>query len=127
MACPLFLPSSPLPGYTSETSSLGDIYGGECAAQPGTLIPVDTLRRHCHAGYAREACDRAAQSESDAFRFQIKSHREGVITVAWSSERDHHPLAVGTLLLTGEGDEADGPLERQARACAGAYTRQTRG
>ena len=126
MACPLFLPSSPLPGYASETSSLGDMYGGECASQPGVLIPVDTLRCHCQAGYARQACSHAAQSEPDAFRFQIKSHREGVIAVAWSSERDHHPLAVGTLQLADDAGDADDPLERQARAYAAAYSRQTR-
>jgi len=125
MSCPLFLPSSPLAGFASETSSLGDFYGGECAVQPAALIPVDTLRRCCNSGYGRAACEHAAQSDADAFRFLIKSHSDGVVQVAWSSERNHHPVAVGTLQVSGPGDTAD-PLERQARAFASAYFRQNR-
>ena len=41
----------------------------------------------------------AAQSDADAFRFLIKSNRDGVVEVAWSSERNHHPVAVGTLTV----------------------------
>lgn len=118
MACPLFLPASPLADFE-------DIYAGECAAQPGVPIPIDTLRRCCNAGYARGACGHAAQSEVDAFRFLIKANRDGVIGVAWSSERDHHPIAVGTLLVTRDGEAAN-PLESQARACVAAYFRQNR-
>ncbi len=125
MSCPLFLPASPLAGFASEASSLGDFYGGECAVQPAALIPVDTLRRCCNAGYGRTACEHAAQSDADAFHFLIKSRNDGVVQVAWSSERNHHPVAVGTLPVTGPGDSAD-PLERQARAFASAYFRQNR-
>jgi hypothetical protein len=119
MACPLFLPLSPLGDFE-------DIYGGACAAQPSATIPVETLRRCCNAGYAREACTHAAQADADAFRFLIRSNRDGVVAVAWSSERDHHPLAVGTFLVTGD-DGSNDPLERQARACAAVYLRQSRG
>jgi len=104
---------------------LGDFYGGECAVQPAALIPVDTLRRCCNAGYGRTACEHAAQSDADAFRFLIKSHSDGVVQVAWSSERNHHPVAVGTLPVSEPGDSAN-PLERQARAFASAYFRQNR-
>jgi hypothetical protein len=119
MPCPLFLPASPLTGFKS-------LHGGECAAQPGASIPVDTLRRCCNTGYARAACGHAAQSDADAFRFLIKSNRDGVVGVAWSIERDHHPVAVGTLAVGTQRmtDAAEGPLERQARACAAAYFRQ---
>ena len=116
MACPLFLPSEPL-------SSFEDACGGECAAQPGIALPVDQLRHCCNAGYAREACAYAAQVEADAFRFMIKSDQDGVVAVAWSSERNHHPLAVGTLLLRAD-TEIQSPLELQARAYASAYARQ---
>ncbi len=118
MACPLFLPASPL-------SDFEDGWTGCCAAQPGVAIPVDTLRRRCNPGYARDACAYAACAEPDAFRFLIQSESDGVSTVAWSSERDHHPLAVGTLLVAPEG-EATNPLERQARACASADLWRTR-
>ncbi len=124
MACPLFLPATPLPGFASESSSLGDLYGGECSAQRGASIPFDTLRRCCNAGYARGSCDQAAHAEADAFRFLIKSNSNGVIAVAWSSERDHHPVAVGTLSVTIDAD-TESPLQRQARACARAYIRQS--
>lgn len=113
MPCPLFLPVSPLAGFA-------DLHGGECAAQPGASIPIDTLRRCCNNGYARAVCGHAAQSDADAFRFLIKSHRDGAVGVAWSIERDHHPVAVGTLLVT-NAVASEGPLERQARACVQAY------
>src|SRR5437868_6663572 len=109
MACPLFLPSSPLAGCT-------DLYGGECAADAGALIPVDLLHRSCNAGYARDCCARAAQSEADAFRFLVKANREGMVEIAWSSERNHHPVAVGNLVVNpAVGSREIGPLERQAR------------
>lgn len=116
MACPLFLPSSPL-------SDFDDIYSGECAAQPGAPISTDTLRQRCNPGYARTSCEHAAKSQSDAFRFLIKSHHAGSVEVAWSSERDHHPVAVGSSVVTSLA-LVDDPLERQARACAAAYLGQ---
>ena len=124
MPCPLFLPALPLAGFPGDISPVGALHGGECAAQPDTLIPVDTLRRCCNTGYARAACAHAAQSDADAFQFLIKSNRDGVVGVAWSSERNHHPVAVGTLLVT-DASPAEGPLERQARAYVAAYFRQS--
>jgi hypothetical protein len=124
MACPLFLPASSL--SANSMMPLNDLYGGECAAEIGVLIPVDVLRRCCNAGYARDSCPRAAQSDSDAFRFLVKSHRDGVVDVAWSSERNHHPVAVGNLAVTSTMAPTEcGPLERQARAYAALYLRQT--
>jgi len=133
MACPLFLPGTPLPA--SPLAPLSDLCGGECAAETGVLISVDVLRQCCNAGYARDSCRRAAQSDADAFRFQIKAHRDGVVDVAWSSERDHHPVAVGTLAVNCKTSgaaavctrEDSGPLERQARAYAAAYLRKIGG
>lgn len=117
MACPLFLPASPLAGFS-------DLYAGECAA--GSLaISDNTLRRCCNAGYARGVCTQAAQSEADAFRFLIKADHDGVIDVAWSSERNHHPVAVGTLAVNSAVSGAGGPLELQARAYAATYLRHT--
>ena len=123
MSCPLFLPVSPLTGLAPAAAPLGDFYAGECAADRGALIPLDTLRHCCNTGYARSACPRAARADADATRFLIKADRDGVIEIAWASERDHHPVAVGTLLLT-EAPGDNEPLERQARACAAAYLRQ---
>jgi hypothetical protein len=122
MACPLFLPASQL-------APLEDLYGGECAAQAGALIPVvipdAVLRRCCNAGYARGICERAALSDADAFRFLVKANCAGVVEVAWSSERNHHPVAVGSLAVDCRIDATEAePLERQAHAYAAAYLRQ---
>jgi len=113
MACPLFLPASPL-------TPLSDLYGGECAAE-AVALSSDTLLC-CNAGYARSSCGRAAQSGTDAFRFLVKANHDGVVDVAWSSERNHHPVAVGTLAVDCKSDAIPiGPLERQARVYAAAY------
>ena len=117
MACPLFLPSSPLAGFS-------DLYAGACAADNCAAIPVDTLRQYCNAGYARGFCERAAQSDADSFRFAIKANRDGAVDVAWSSERNHHPVAVGMLTVNGASADAAFPLERQARVYAEAYLHQ---
>jgi hypothetical protein len=123
MACPLFLPVSPLAGLAPEAAPLGDFYNGECEADPGLAIPIDKLRRCCNTGYARGTCSRAGLSHADAARFLIKADRDGVIQIAWSSERDHHPVAVGTLEITPASPPGT-PLERQAHACVSAYLRQ---
>jgi hypothetical protein len=112
------MPASPLSGFT-------DLHAGECAAEAGALIPDAVLRQCCNAGYARDLCRRAAESDADVFRFAIKANRDGVVDVAWSSERNHHPVAVGTLVVDCRIDTADGrPLERQARVYAAAYLLQ---
>lgn len=117
MACPFFLPDLPL-------SDFSGFYTGECAADVfGSSIGPGTLRC-CNTGYAREACARAAESESDAFRFLVKAERAGIVDVAWSSERNHHPVAVGTLAVDPAQAAGRDPLERQARACAVAYIAQ---
>lgn len=125
MACPLFVPASPLTGFT-------DLYGGECAAAAGAPIPVvipdAVLRQCCNLGYARDSCRRAALSDADAFRFLIKANHDGIVDVAWSSERNHHPVAVGILTVDCKtGTTQSGPLESQARACAAAYLLQNGG
>lgn len=101
---------------------LGNSYGGECSANPGALIPIDTLRSCCNLGYARGTCERAAQSEADAARFMIKSDSGSSVLVAWAMERNHHPVAVGTLMFPLEG-ECQTPVERQARAYVDSYLR----
>ncbi len=122
MPCPFFLPVSRLADFVPGPMPLGDSYGGECSADPGALIPIDTLRSCCNLGYARGCCERAAQSEADAARFMIKSDSAGSVLVAWSMERNHHPVSVGTVTLPLVG-ECSTAIERQARAYADAYLR----
>jgi hypothetical protein len=126
MACPLFLPDSPLHGPASEAAPLGDVYDGQCAADIAAPITADILRQCCNRGYARDRCQEAAKSDVDAFRFLVKRDRGASLDIAWSSERNHHPVAVGSLTArAGITDEGGGPLERQAHAYAAAYLRQT--
>ncbi len=118
------MPVSPITGFTAEPMPLGDLYSGQCAAEPETLIPAETLRHCCNRGYARGICERAAGAESDAVRFLVKADHGGVIEVAWSMERNHHPIAVGSIAVARASRPDQSPLERQAHACAAAYLRQ---
>ncbi|MES1260378.1 MAG: hypothetical protein ABUS49_01485 [Acidobacteriota bacterium] len=108
MPCPLFLPDS-----------------ASCEAQPGAVVPADVIRRCCEQGYARHVCPHAAASEADAARFLIRAERNGTIEVAWSLERNHHPVATGTLAIDASQAASGTPLERQAHALAAEYLRRT--
>jgi hypothetical protein len=79
---------------------------------------VDKLRRCCNCGYARATC------EADAVQFLIKSDRDGVVEVAWSLERNHHPLAVGLFNFSPGSSRAETLLEQQALAFSAAYLQQ---
>ena len=125
MSCPLFLPASPLGDFARDGMPLGDVYGGCCAAEPGAAISLDKIRRCCNIGYARTACEQARDSPADAARFLVKSDRGGIVEVAWSLERDHHPVGVGTLRIALDAAASEVPLERQALACAASYLRHT--
>jgi hypothetical protein len=128
MACPLFIPHAPLGELIAVAPPLGDLYDGACQADPAAAIDPETLRRHCNFGYARGHCERARQSDADAVRLLVKGERGNLVDVAWAIERNHHPVAVGTLAV--EADTLAAPPcttpERQARACAEAYLRQSR-
>jgi len=123
MACPLFLPGAPLDGFAPEATSLGELYDGRCSADTGVVVPPGTLRRCCNRGYARNVCAPAATSGADAFRFLVKADDGDTVTVAWSTERNHLPLAVGSTAVTATPASSAEPLELQARACAAAYRR----
>lgn len=129
MACPLFIPSTPLGELVSGAVPLGDLHGGSCAAEPDVAADAETLRRYCNFGYARGHCERASQSDADAARFMVRAARGHVVEIAWALERNHHPVAVGTIEIdtgltpSGTGDV----LARQAYACASAYVRQLPG
>ena len=125
MPCPLFLPASPIDGPVADAMPLGDVFGGRCAADVDTLVPIDKLRGCCNFGYARAVCERAAGIDVDAARFLIKSDHDGVTQVAWSTERNHHPVAVGTLQISISSQAGEEPLERQARAYVSSWMRRT--
>jgi hypothetical protein len=124
MSCPLFLPTSPLGDFMAAGMPLGDVYGGTCAAAADAHLPHDKIRRCCNVGYARATCEHARLSPADAARFLVTADRGGVVEVAWSLERDHHPVRVGTLEVAAEDSAAAAPIELQARACAASYLRR---
>jgi len=117
MPCPLFLPGSLLP--------LSDIYAGKCSADSRISLSIETLTRCCNPGYARAVCPYAARTETDSHRFLVTSDDGGSIEVAWASERDHHPVAVGKVCFKHAPDAVSGPLEHQARAFVLTYLHQT--
>jgi hypothetical protein len=130
MACPLFVPTSPLGELVAIAAPLGDVYGGNCAADPLAVIEPEMLRRYCNFGYARGHCERAAQSDADAVRFMVRAERGGVVEIAWAVERNHHPVAVGVaqvgvnqVEIATDAIPVGDVLARQARACATAYRR----
>jgi hypothetical protein len=113
MACPFFLPDSPV--------NFSDLYTGRCAKDADRTVPAD-LMESCNRGYARETCALAALSDSDVYRFLVKSHKSGVVQVAWCSERNHHPVAVGELVFI-DKQSSQSPLEQQAKIVAVEYLR----
>ncbi|MCU1326346.1 MAG: hypothetical protein JWN34_1716 [Bryobacterales bacterium] len=120
MPCPLFVPETVIAGSTAAFP-LGAVFHGSCAAH---VVADDGLLQRCNTGYARQVCPQAAEIQTDAVRFRIRGHAAGVIEIAWSTERDHHPVAVGVLSLEKATDKP-GTLEQQARACAGVYLQNT--
>jgi hypothetical protein len=104
---------------------MSDFYTGGCSADPATPLSIEKLTRCCNPGYARTVCAHAATAEADSHRFLVTSDDGGLVEIAWASERDHHPIAVGTLRIARELPAAAGPLEHQARACALTYLHQT--
>jgi hypothetical protein len=127
MACPLFIPTAPLGELVAVAAPLGDLYGGQCAADRSAVIEPETLRRYCNFGYARGCCPRAAKSDADAARFMVRAARGSMVDIAWAVERNHHPVAVGRMEIETSFEPGDDLLARQAHACARSYMRQTRG
>jgi len=131
MACPLFIPSAPIGDLIAIAPPLGDLFDGQCAADPSASIEGEVLRRYCNFGYARGCCERAAGSEADAVRLMVRGQHGSVVEIAWSIERNHHPVAVGRIDVETTVETASEPsgevLAQQAHACAMAFLRKTQG
>jgi hypothetical protein len=122
------MPSSPLGELVSITTPLGDLYNGHCAVDPSIVIASEMLRLQCNFGHARGLCERAKTSDADADRFLVKADSGSVVEIAWAVERNHHPIATGTIEIAVDaaGPAATEPLHWQAYACARSYLRRTR-
>jgi hypothetical protein len=104
---------------------MSDLYNGTCHADPGAALSRELLTASCNPGHARAVCPRAAQSEADSIRLMVRSDDKISIEIAWATERNHHPVAVGSIRVPRNHVPATSPLEHQANACAAAYIRHT--
>jgi hypothetical protein len=114
MPCPNFLPAA---------HSGNDAAAGSCAGDPAATIPSSRLRSCCERGYARALCQIATALEADATALLIKADHDGTVEVAWSLERDHHPVAVGTIAIQ-DLPVRGTPIELQASALVRSYLRK---
>ncbi len=104
---------------------MSDLYNGACHGEPETVLSREVLTACCNPGHARDLCTRAAASDADSVRLMVRSDDGTLVEVAWAIERNHHPVAVGTIRIARDASPASNPLEHQALACARAYLRHT--
>ncbi len=124
MACPYFRPERRL-GAPRTIVPLGDLWAGACLAEDAAVEPGDESL--CNLGYARGRCARFPEDGgADAVRFSLAGDRAGVLSLRFSVERDHLPLAHGTLVFSG-GKVTPEPaplLRSQAEAYVESYLRR---
>ena len=111
---------------------LGDFWSGHCRAVPAGLFEPDHATQYhlCNLGYAREACGRfPGGTAPDAVRFNISNDDGDPVRVAWVIERNHFPVAHGSLSYSLESYGFLAPLPdehlvRQALAYMASYRRR---
>jgi len=80
-------------------------------------------------GYARGQCARFLSNSAgieapDAVRFGIVKRQDGVATIRYVRERDHHPFDDGTLEIQESAPSGETILARQAGAFLASYLRR---
>jgi hypothetical protein len=129
MACPFFLPDTPMEAELwphRRRLPLGDGWRGQCAT--GVSPGEEQLREFCNLGYAKKCPHLPAQREADAVRFSV--HSEGArVTVDYICEREHRPGRRGSLEFdqfraTWTVRHPDNCIQRQAECCLAAYLAQ---
>jgi hypothetical protein len=128
MACPYFhavKTCSQTDHSRSAMLPLGDAWQGVCRAIPDQPWepPETTLLTLCNLGYARGCCARFPGDDGpDAVRFTIAGDDATGVHLYYVLERNHHPLAHGTLEFSAAGAILDEPAANEiARRLAGAY------
>ena len=136
MACPYFFPVRPrdaLAGRQNAMLPLGDLWSGECRAEPDRPCEAaeTDLRPLCNLGYARGACVRfpAAPELPDAVRFSVAADEGTLLRLYYVVERNHHPFAHGPLEYATDRGAFNSPpesgnLNRQALAYLESYLRR---
>ncbi len=136
MSCPYFYPVQPRAEDADSRAAmlpLGNFWQGLCRAVPGESCAPhqDVVRPLCHLGYARGQCPRfpANDAGADAVRFTVRADDGALLHLYYVLERDHHPLAHGSLEYSRRGAAfAQTPLDpivcRQAEAYVSSYLRR---
>ena len=102
MACPFFVPTSPLDdgGWLHPSRlPLGGGWSGHCSApgHEGAAPATEELRQFCNLGYAA-GCSRLPKERSfDAVRFSIMRDRDGLLDFCFVCESGHLPAEHGIL------------------------------
>jgi hypothetical protein len=102
MACPYFMPTSRHDAELwmhRQRLSLGDGFAGTCTApgRNGCAASDAELKDLCNLGYASACGHLPAHRLADAVRFAVACDSADTLTLQWSSERDHLPVAHGQL------------------------------
>jgi hypothetical protein len=125
MPCPYFVPLQSLGSRRDRAYwPLLAPWSGECAAESGfagSAVPVTDADavRWCNFGYAAGCPRLPAGRPADKISFGIARERDGILQLTWVLERDHLPVAVGSLHYEREQGEwrsrhEDPILQRQA-------------
>lgn len=108
---------------------LGAGWTGTCCASAGqapadATTPVDDkfIRDFCNLGYAT-ACPHLPHSRDwDAVRFSVASSSADQVTLLYICEREHAPMAHGTLTYDLAGEVwRDSPSDPRVRRLANSY------
>ena len=104
MACPFFAPSRRLENTVwliPPRYPLGDLFSGTCHASASDLTEGhhdDHQEESCNFGYALGRCDRFPGGDAaDAVRFSVTEDLPTRLSVVYVIEKDHAPVAHGTL------------------------------
>lgn len=130
MACPYFIPEDRCEAELWQHRGrlpLGDAYSGKCSApsneHTSELVTIENEALFgCNLGYAN--CSRLpADRIADCVRFVI-THDEGEsVTLAYDTEREHHPVSHGTVEYNPSASTFAAPLDPGLQKLAEAFLR----
>lgn len=84
------------------------------------VCPTHDELKNCNLGYA-QACSRRPENATDAVRFRIERDESKRVIVQYACERNHLPVAVGTLIFNCEVQEFDSEAQPEVLRLARAY------
>ena len=150
MACPFFMPTERVEGGAWQHPArlpLGSGWSGTCTAtgHDGQVPPQNTLERFCNLGYAVGCAWVPQERDRDAVRFAIAAPlsaaqrskcKDGspdrILRLRYVCERDHRPVAHGTLEFDFQADgwsvrHEDARIQKMAECFLESYLRKKSG